>query len=256
MSTGNLDNAFDYTPEVSDKEINSALKNAEPAEGVYLVRSLGGTKQISKAEKPKSTGKAMVMEEFQFLRPSDKAVSAYTCKKWHILPIAPRAQWLAAVGYEGWDADSGTVIPGSRIANLLANFDADGKNKMWLNRWRSRLRAGFGSDAYPNYPKAVDGSSYTQFTLPDGTVVDKEGSESAKGEMIRSIKLAAHAAIKDGGILKGQEFYIDLYFQTDKAGKRTSDLPAIDWFYSLDYPPKDEKTGAVKEVLDPFVSVK
>lgn len=268
-----LDKMFeDYVPEVSDKEVADALRFAKPKVGVYMAKSLGNGRSISKATKAKPTGKVMCTEQFVLLRPSDQAVSAVEVNKWHILPIPPRAVWLASEGYEGYDEATGTVIEGSQIANLLANFDADGgKNKMWLNRWRSRLRAGFGREAFPGYPVAVEGSNYTQFTTSAGEVVDKATAEAIKGELVKAIKLAAHSALKDKGFFKNQIVYIDLYYEKKKVfdengdpvidpatGKQKEvegDFPAFDWFYGLDSPPKD-KEGNVKEVLDPFTSVK
>jgi hypothetical protein len=242
MST--LDDQFsDYTPEVSDKEVESALTRSKPEAGVYLARSIAGARQISDPQKS-GKGKVMFVEEMELLRPTDKAVSATTVKKWHILPIPPRSEWLLAAGYDE------AVIP-----NILANFDADGKKKMWLNKWRSRLRAGFGRTAYPDYPRAVEGSNYTQFTLSDGTVVDEAGATMAKGELVRNVKLAAHAALKDTNLLKGQEFYVTVEYEKDEAGKE-KDFPAVGWYYSLDRPPVNEKTGEPVPVLDPFVSVK
>lgn len=239
----NLDDQFsDYTPEVSDKEIESALKRTKPMKGIYLARVVGGGRQISDPVKS-GKGKVMFVEEYALLRPTDKAVSATTAKKWHILPIPPRKEWLEASGYDP-----------EKIPELLQNFDADGKKKMWLNKWRSRLRAGFGKEAYPDYPRPVDGSGYTQFTLPDGSIVDKETAETVKGELIRAVKLSAHNLLKDTGATKDQEFYIKIDYDTDKDGKEKSDFPDVQWFSSKI--PVDEKTGQPLEVLDPFVSVK
>ena len=253
MSSGNLDEQFDdYTPEVSDKEVADALRQEEPAPGVYLMRSLGAVKSISKVEKGK--GLPMAVETIVLLRPSDKQPHSYKFKKWHMLPIIPRAQWLAAVGYEGFE--DGQVVPDSQIAKILANFDADGPSKTYLNKWRSRLRAGFGRDAYQDYPRSVKDSGGEQFTLPDGTLVGKEEAAAFKNELIRNIKLAAHSIMKDGSVLKGQEFYSEISFQTDKEGKRKSDLPGADWFYSIDNPPKVKDSEELKEILDPFKTVK
>jgi len=239
----NLDDQFaDYTPEVSDKEVESALKRTKPMKGVYLAESVGGARQISDPVKS-GKGKVMFVEEVALVRPSDGATSATTVKKWHILPIAPRSEWLIASGY---DADK---VPG-----ILQNFDADGKKKMWLNKFRSRLRAGFGKEAYPDYPRPVEGSNYTQFQLPDGTIVDKDTAETAKGELIRAVKLTAHNLLKTPNATKGQKFYIKIDYETDKDGKEKSDFPDVQWYSAV--VPTDEKTGAPLEVLDPFVSVK
>lgn len=243
MSTNALDDQFsDYTPEVSDKEVASALKMAKPIKGIYKARVVGGARQISDPVKS-GKGKVMFVEEYELLRPSDDAVSATTVKKWHILPIPPRENWLIAAGY---DAD--------KVAGILQNFDADGKKKMWLNKWRSRLRAGFGKTAYPDYPRPVEGSGYTQFTLADGSTVDKETAETAKGELIRAVKLSAHNLLKDTSATKGQVFYIKIDYETDKDGKEKSDFPSVEWFSAT--PPVDEKTEQPLPVLDPFTSVK
>lgn len=238
----NLDDQFsDYTPEVSDKEVESALKVSKPMKGIYKARVVGGARQISDPVKS-GKGKVMFVEEYELLRPSDNAVSAVTVKKWHILPIAPREAWLLASGYDA-----------EKIPEILQNFDADGKKKMWLNKWRSRLRAGFGKGAYPDYPRPVDGSGYTQFTLPDGSIVDKETAETAKGELIRAVKLSAHNLLKDPSTTKGQEFYIKIDYDTDKDGNVKSDFPSVEWFSAV--VPVDEKSGAELPVLDPFTSM-
>lgn len=239
----NLDDQFaDYTPEVSDKEVESALKRTKPMRGVYLARVVGGARQISDPVKS-GKGKVMFVEEAALLRPTDKAVSATTVKKWHILPITPRAEWLIAAGY---DADK---VPG-----ILQNYDADGKKKMWLNKFRSRLRTGFGTTAFPNYPTPVEGSNFSQWLLADGSIVDKATAETAKGELIRAVKLSAQNMLKTPDATKDQEFYIMIDYETDKDGKEKSDFPSIEWYSAT--VPTDKKTGQPLEVLDPFVSVK
>jgi len=239
----NLDDQFsNYTPEVSDKEIESALARSKPKAGIYLARSIAGTRKISDPVKS-GKGKVMAVEELALLRPSDGAVSATTVKKWHILPIPPKAEWLVAAGYEE-----------SSVPSVLANFDADGPKKMFLNKWRSRLRAGFGKDAYPNYPTPVDGSNWSQFTLPDGSVTDEEGANTFKGTLVRAVKLAAHSFLANTDLLQGQTVYITIEYEKDSNGKE-KDFPAVGWFYSVDNPPK-EKDGSASPILDPFTSVK
>jgi len=238
-----LDEMFEnHTPEVSDKEVESALAQPKAQAGVYLARSIAGTRQISNPVKS-GKGKVMAVEELALLRPTDQQVSAVTVKKWHILPIPPRAEWLAAAGYDE------AVIPG-----VLADFNADGPKKMFLNKWRSRLRAGFGKETYVDFPRPVDGSNWKQFTLPDGSVVGEEVAESHKGEAIRAVKQAAHAFLANPTLFQNQLVYIELSYEKDQNGKEKQ-WPAVGWFFSASTPPKD-KDGNEIPILDPFTSVK
>lgn len=290
------DKPVDYgsiIPDFTEKEVVDSARFKKALQGIYLWRVTSATQAISKPDKPTAKGWYMAAEEWTALRVSDRAPSMLSVRTWTLLPLRPNPLGLMDVGYSGEPvavAPDGAQFPvtimrtegapasfnaegapeGSRImwtgriGEILATFDPDGgPKKLTLNKFKDRMRA-WNRDCIP--------------PLPQKNTASKEALDKARVDQTRIIKTLAVEVFKDPSILVGTEHYAELYYEKEQTINEVTgayedvivateegveevklkEWPSVRYPRNVADPPKfaKDKGGALKPILDPFVSYK